>query len=186
MQSTESAATPSFSERVGMAFKLIFNAGFARDVATGLKGLATKQTSAPTPSMAKTAPGPDREYRSGLFVLSSLQREGRLIDFLQQDVASFSDEEVGAAARVVHAGCAKVLKQYFDIEPASRSAEGESMTVPQGFDAQRIRLTGNVTGQPPFKGTLKHHGWVAKEIRLPAVPESLDAKVLAPAEVELP
>jgi Domain of unknown function (DUF2760) len=86
---------------------------------------------------------------------------------------------------VVHAGCSKTLKQYIDFEPAIGTAEGETMTVPKGFDAQRIRLTGNVTGQPPFKGTVKHHGWIAKDIRLPGLSENLDPKVVAPAEVEL-
>ena len=93
---------------------------------------------------------------------------------------------MGAAARVVHSGCSKVLKQYFALEPAVKETEGATMTVPVGFDPQRLRLTGNVAGQPPFKGTLKHHGWVAKEVRLPAVPETLDPRIVAPAEVELP
>jgi hypothetical protein len=59
------------------------------------------------------------------------------------------------------------------------------VTVPAGFDAQRIRLTGAVLGQPPFKGSLKHHGWVASDVRLPTVSEALDPRILAPAEVEL-
>jgi hypothetical protein len=121
-----------------------------------------------------------------LLVLSLLQREGRLIDFLQQEVSGFADEEVGAAARVVHAGCSKALKQYFSFKPAVAQTEGAFMTVPAGFDAQRVRLTGNITGQPPYKGTVKHHGWIANEVRLPAVAESLDPRVVAPAEVELP
>jgi hypothetical protein len=155
-------------------------------VDAGLRLLASK--SAPTPA-AKAAPRelpPERAHASGLLVLAALQREGRLIDFLQQDVTGFSDEEVGTAARVVHAGCNKVLQQYFSFEPATRGDEGTPMTLPQGFDAQRIRLTGNVTGQPPFKGTLKHHGWVAREVRLPALADGLDPRVIAPAEVELP
>ena len=185
MESTDSAESPSFSARVGMALRLVFNSGFARQVEVGLKALAAKEAKLSAPKTPAPAPPSDRVHSSGLFVLSALQREGRLIDFLQQDVAGFSDEEVGAAARVVHAGCTKVLKQYFEIEPAISGAEGSAMTVPKGFDAQRIRLTGNVTGQPPFKGTVKHHGWFAKEIRLPSIPESLDPKVIAPAEVEL-
>jgi hypothetical protein len=119
-------------------------------------------------------------------LLAALQREGRLIDFLEQDVAGFSDEEVGAAARVVHTGCRKALQQGLDFGPAMTGAEGVTVTVPAGFDAQRIRLTGNVAGQPPFRGTLKHHGWVARTVRLPAVAEGLDPCVIAPAEVELP
>lgn len=169
-----------------MAFKLLFDAGFARQVATGLK-LATQPEPKPAPAKASARElPPERLHASGLLVLSALQREGRLIDFLQQDVAGFSDEEVGAAARVVHSGCRRVLQQYFEFEPAAKGSEGTPMTLPQGFDAQRVRLTGNVTGQPPFKGTLKHHGWVARDVRLPAPAEGLDPRVIAPAEVELP
>lgn len=167
-----------------MAFRLIFSADYAQQVAAGLKRLSAKAAAA-TPPPAPAAAPPERVHASGLFVLAALQREGRLLDFLQQDVAGFSDEEVGAAARVVHTGCAKVLKEYFTFQPAVAGEEGSPTAIPAGFDAQRIRLTGNVTGQPPFKGTLKHHGWTAKEIRLPALSESMDPKVVAPAEVEL-
>ena len=128
---------------------------------------------------------PERVHASGLAVLSMLQREGRLIDFLKEDMAAFSDAEIGAAARVVHAGCRKVFSEYFAIEPALTDAEGATIQVPAGFDAQRIRLTGNIAGQPPFRGTLKHHGWVATAVRMPAVSETLDPRVLAAAEVEL-
>ncbi len=179
MESNDSVAAPSMAARLGMAFRLVFKAEFARQVLRGLR-LLEKHTAAPAPKAA-----PERVHASGLFVLAALQREGRLIDFLQQDVTGFSDEEVGAAARVIHAGCRKALQQYLDLEPAIATAEGTTMTVPDGFDAQRIRLTGNVTGQPPFKGTVKHHGWIAREIRLPELSESLDPRVVAPAEVEL-
>jgi hypothetical protein len=128
---------------------------------------------------------PERLHASGLFLLAMLQREGRLIDFLQEDVAAFSDAEIGAAVRVVHAGCRKVLEQNLALEPVLRDAEGATVSVPAGFDAQRIRLTGNVTGQPPYRGTLKHHGWAATAVRFPTLPDSLDLRVLAAAEVEL-
>jgi hypothetical protein len=130
-------------------------------------------------------PAPERAHASGLLVLSLLQREGRLIDFLQEDVAAFSDAEVGAAARAVHAGCKKVLAAHFTVEPVRKEAEGDAITLAAGFDAGRIRLTGNVAGQPPFRGTLKHHGWVASAVRLPSVSDALDPRILAPAEVEL-
>jgi hypothetical protein len=167
-----------------MAFRLLFNGEFAAQVASGLKALEAKAAK-PVPAPKPAAPPPEKLHASGLVLLAGLQREGRFVDFLQQDVAGFSDEEVGAAARVVHTGCSKVMKQYFDFGPALADAEGAAVTVPSGFDAQRIRLTGNVTGQPPFKGTLKHHGWIAKSIRMPDISDSLDAKVVAPAEVEL-
>jgi hypothetical protein len=166
---------PSFFERLGLAFRILFNpalGGKARE--------AIQREGKP-----KGALPPEKVHASGLFLLSALQQEGRLIDFLQQDIASFSDEEVGTAARVIHAGCRKTLEQYVTVEPVMKQSEGENVTVPAGFDAQRIRLTGNVSGQPPFRGSLKHHGWVVKEVRLPSLAENLDFRVLAPAEVEL-
>src|SRR5262245_31652241 len=167
-----------FWNRLKMAWRLLVDAEFAGNVDEGLKQLATART--------KTAVPPERVHASGLMLLAAFQREGRLVDFLQQDVAPFSDEDIGAAARVVHGGCRKALLQFFEIAPASPGSEGTPLTVPAGFDAQRLRLTGNVSGQPPFKGTLKHHGWVATEIRMPSLSETLDPRVIAPAEVELP
>jgi Domain of unknown function (DUF2760) len=142
------------------------------------------------PAQAQAAPKaaelqPERRHVSGLAVLSLLQREGRLIDFLQEDVTAFSDAEVGAAARVVHSGCKRAFKEHFTVEPILKEAEGSAIQVPAGFDAQRIRVTGNVAGQPPFRGTLKHHGWQVTEVRLPALSEALDPRVLVAAEVEL-
>jgi hypothetical protein len=78
------------------------------------------------------------------------------------------------------------MDQFFAFEPATKSPEGDSMTVPPGFDAQRIRLSGNVTGQPPFRGTLKHHGWIVTNVKMPETSPALDPRVVAPAEVELP
>jgi hypothetical protein len=164
----------SFFDRLKLAFKIIGDAVLARKVAA-----LTEAPAAPVEVL------PERVHASALSLLAILQREGRLVDFLQEDVAGFADAEIGAAARVVHAGCRKALGQYIVLEPAMAAAEGARVTVPAGFDAQRIQLTGNVTGQPPFKGSLKHHGWVAKEVRLPAVAEALDPRVIAPAEVEL-
>jgi hypothetical protein len=77
------------------------------------------------------------------------------------------------------------LHHFFEVAPATSGTEGAPLTVPAGFNAQRIRLTGNVSGQPPFKGTLKHHGWIATEVRIPSIAEALDPAVIAPAEVEL-
>jgi hypothetical protein len=177
MERNDSAEGLSFVGRLGMAFRLVFNAEFARQVGSALKALG--------PKAAAPAAPPERVHASGLLLLAALQREGRLLDFLRQDVAGFSDEEVGAAARVVHGGCRKVVDGYFEFEPARKEAEGATVTLPAGFDAQRVRLTGNVAGQPPFKGTLKHHGWVAREVRMPALSEAMDPRVVALAEVEL-
>jgi hypothetical protein len=170
-------SAPSFFARLGLAFRVLGNASLAAKVVA---------LEAPAPVAPKPAAvPPEQVHASGLALLALLQREGRLVDFLQEDVAAFSDAEIGAAARVVHAGSRKVLGQYVTLEPVLNDAEGAGVTVPAGFDAQRIRLTGNVAGQPPFRGALKHHGWVATSVRLPAVSTALDPRILAPAEVEL-
>lgn len=191
----------SFFARLWLAFlcfwRVLFSRPFAQAVHplsqaydAGTLGAGTPPPSAlpsPTPKAAPPSPAlpPEREHASALVLLSMLQREGRLIDFLQENVASFPDADVGAAARIVHEGCRKVVQQYLALKPVLPESEGASVKVPAGFDAQRIRLTGNVAGQPPYSGSLKHHGWVTTEVKLPTVSPALDPRVLAPAEVEL-
>lgn len=171
------ASNIPFFDRLKLAWRVLLHGDFAADLLEGLKELEAKK--------ARSALPPERIHASGLLLLAALQREGRFVDFVRQDVAAFSDEDVGAAARVVHGGCRKIVDQFFRLEPASTAAEGSAMTVSAGFDAQRIRLTGNVSGNPPFRGTLKHHGWVVTELRMPSAAETLDPRVVAPAEVEL-
>jgi hypothetical protein len=143
---------------------------------------------APTPAPARQreiAMEPARPAGGeALHLLTLLQREGRLLDFVAEDLTGFSDSEVGAAARTVHEGCRKVVRNYLTLEPVLREGEGAPVTVPPGFDAAAIRLTGNVVGDPPFRGTIRHHGWRAAEIRIPPAPPG-DVRVVAPAEVEL-
>jgi hypothetical protein len=170
---------PGFFERLGLSFKVLVDGVLAGKV----QRLLTKPEP-PKPEPVKAVPQ-EKAHASGLFVLSVLQQDGRLIDFLQEDVTAFSDEEVGAAARVVHGGCRKALQRLVSNARVLPDDEGATVTVPSGFDSNRIRLTGNVTGQPPFKGTLKHHGWIASEMKFPTLAENIDYRVLAPAEVEL-
>jgi hypothetical protein len=120
-----------------------------------------------------------------LHLLSILQRDGRFVDFLQEDITSFKDAEVGAAARLVHQGCKKVLSTYFVLEPVRTEDEGTRVTLEPGFDKAAISVAGDVKGEPPWKGTLAHGGWRAKEIKLPERPAFVDARIVAPAEVEV-
>ncbi len=176
----------NFFSRLRLACQVLGNAELAA------KLVSAPAASAPLPSgaavAAKVTVGPVSQEESqagGLAVLGLLQQEGRLIDFLREEVAAFSDAEIGAAVRVVHAGCRKVLDQYFVLEAACKGAEGDTVNLPVGYDAQRVRITGNVTGQAPFRGTLRHHGWVATVVKLPTLSKAVDARVIAPAEVEL-
>jgi hypothetical protein len=191
---TQAVPAPSFFKRFAMAFvcffRLIFSPRFAATVLPAYEARkslpSTTTDDSPTIVPVQVVPStPEKEHASALYLLAMLQREGRLVDFLQEEVASFSDSEVGAAARIVHQGCRKVVQQYLALEPVLKDSEGARVSVPQGFDAQRIRLTGNVPGQPPFQGSLKHHGWATTHVKLPDVPAALDLRVIAPAEVEL-
>jgi hypothetical protein len=120
-----------------------------------------------------------------LALLALLQREGRLVDFLREPLDGFGDADIGAAARDVHRGCKKVLDQHLSFEPVMPGEEEDKVTVPKGFDPAEIRLVGEAKGEPPFKGTLRHHGWRVLEAKLPALAEGVDRMVIAPAEVEL-
>ncbi len=126
-------------------------------------------------------PTPD----AALQLLGLFQAEARLLDFLEEDIGAYSDADVGAAARIVHEGCRKVLEDHFDIVPVRTEEEGTRITVPKGFDPGETRLTGNIVGTPPFSGVLIHRGWRATQVKLPQLSEGHKVDILAPAEVEL-
>jgi hypothetical protein len=130
---------------------------------------------------------PGKPARSdAITLLAALQREGRFVDFLKEELTGFSDAQIGAVARDLHRDCGKVVERMFAIEPLLSEAEGASIEVPSGFDAGRFRLVGNVSGTPPFRGALVHHGWQANACELPAwVGGNESARVIAPAEVEV-
>jgi hypothetical protein len=174
---------PSFGSRIAIAISAFFRALGDAQYAARLQRLDdAAPMAAPTaaPVILREAT-PD----AALQLLSLLQREARLIDFTQENLSAYADAEIGAAARVVHEGCAKVLREHFTIEPVRAEAEGSRVTLEEGFDASAVRLTGNVVGKAPFKGSLSHRGWRATGVRLPKLAEAHDANVLAPAEVEL-
>jgi len=138
------------------------------------------------PATVVPPPPPAEPSESGaLRLLSMLQESGRFIDFLAEDLAPYPDEQIGAAARGIHEGCRKVLREHMDVEPVLSASEGESVTVEPGFDPAAIRLTGNVSGAPPFRGVLRHGGWRVRRAEVPAR-KGHDPQLLAPAEVEIP
>ncbi len=121
-----------------------------------------------------------------LGLLAAMQREARLVDFLQEPIASYSDAQIGAAVRDIHRDCHKLLERVFALKPAIAGEEGAAIEVPSGFDAGRYRLTGNLSGQPPLHGVLCHPGWEATKCDLPTWTGGTNsARVIAPAEVEL-
>jgi len=119
-------------------------------------------------------------------ILALLQRDGRLIDFLAEDVAPYPDAQLGAAVRTVHESCRQVLERYVKLEPIIAADEDKPVTLKVGFDPASIKLIGNVTNQMPVQGLLRHRGWRAIKVNLPSLPEGPGRSVVAPAEVEVP
>jgi hypothetical protein len=122
---------------------------------------------------------------SALQLLGLLQRNARFVDFVEEDIAGYSDADIGAAARLVHDGCRSTLREHFTIRPVRDEAEGSRVTLPEGFDATAVRLTGNVVGAAPFTGSIAHRGWRVADVKLPKLVKTHDVSVIAPAEVEL-
>ena len=184
--------TPSlpFATRLWFAwvcfFRTLFDPEFAARAWSVRAALPAPEPKAPT-----KAPEPKRELPpppstdAALQLLSLLQREGRLVDFLEQDITSFEDAEIGAAARAVHDGARKALHAHLKLEPVRAEEEGAKVTLDNGFDAESVKLSGNVSGKGPFTGVLRHRGWRAKDLSLPVAVKGHDVHVICPAEVEL-
>jgi hypothetical protein len=201
---------PSFVQRFFLAFAAYFRILFDADFAARV--LAAQDSADPLPPKAERprSAAPQRQPSNqppelphdvtssseqsssaleaadgALQVLSLLQRQGRFVDFVQQDISAFSDADIGQAARVVHEGCRATLNKYLTLEAVVDSEEGATTTVPSGFDARAIKLTGNVSGDAPYNGVLRHRGWRAQHIELPQTQSGHAFNVLAPAEVEV-
>lgn len=181
--------------RLGVAFRAFIralgNAAFAEQVAALLESkpsIAPPSAAAERPATPSAASPPTRapSRSEALTLLATLQREGRFVDFIQEQLADYTDSQIAAAARDVHRDCRSAIDRLFGLAPLLVEREGAEVEVLAGFDAARYRLTGNVTGQPPHRGTLAHHGWVATRCELPAWTGGREAAfVVAPAEVEL-
>jgi Domain of unknown function (DUF2760) len=145
-------------------------------------------TRAPTPAVVPPPPPAANQAEAEVVAfVGLLQEKGRLVDFLMEDLTSYEDTQVAAAARIVHQGCRQVLQEHFKIAAVSQAEEGSQVTVPTGYAADEYRLVGKVSGNPPFTGKLIHKGWKTESVTLPRIVK-LDEKRLpsiAPAEVEL-
>jgi hypothetical protein len=172
------AAAGFDGRRLGLALR-----GFGRM----LRDRAFADRVEPLLAPAPPAPaGPPKPSAEPVRLLALLQRDGRLVDFLMEDVRGAAPDQIVAAVRNIHPQCQAALKKHVVLEPVFPEPEGSTVEVPAGFDPAAVRLVGNVTGQPPFRGTLQHSGWRVKDLHLPPVPEGQDGLVLMPAEVELP
>lgn len=196
--------------RIGIAFSSFFSLLFRGqlpaaavaylppEVAPPAPALAPVPAPAPVTPPAAPAPAPARRPTAGgspdapttrsegaLVLLGLLQREGRLVDFLRESLDSHPDAAIGAAVRDVHRGCRKVLEEHVRLEPVMPGQEDGPVVVPRGFDPAEVRLIGATAGEPPFRGTLVHHGWRAIDVKLPTLSDGVDRRVVAPAEVRL-
>ena len=132
-----------------------------------------------------TLPAAPKATGEAVRLLTLLQSEARLLDFLLEDISGAADAQVGQAVKEIQRKAAKVLKDHLTLSVVMAGADGDRVTVAKGFDPSAVRVVGNVTGAPPFTGTLLHPGWRVKEVRLPALADGQDPFVVQPAEVEL-
>ncbi len=127
----------------------------------------------------------ERKRRLFLHSLSILQRDGRLLDFFDEDLSLYDDEQIGAAVRSVQEDCKKTVKKYINLKPVVENEEGEKLMVEAGFDIDSIKLIGNVAGDPPFEGVVKHRGWKAGKREIPKLSDIQDSTIIMPAEIEI-
>jgi hypothetical protein len=173
----------------GKRWKYAFRAFFSLIVHGRLAGDILADFAAPAPPPIRVAPAvpvpvPIETTDRAAQMLAILQRDGRLVDFLMEDLTAYSNDQVGAAVRDVHRGCRQALDKYATLAPVLEAAEGNPVTVEPGADAARIKVVGNVAGSPPFRGVLRHRGWEAARLELPPLPAT-GRTVIAAAEVEV-
>jgi hypothetical protein len=171
------------------AFRVLFDGEFAARVAT-LRGGAPEPEVLPTSVSQRdetvavpVAPSAPSASTGALQLLALLQREGRFVDFIQQDVAGFGDADIGAAARVVHEGCRRALRAHARVVSVRNEAEGSAVVLERA--SADVKLVGNVAGSAPFRGVLRHRGWRVEGLTLPTLLGSHDPTVVAAAELEL-
>lgn len=167
------APSVPLASRIGLAFRVLFDGVFAAR-------LTEPEPEALPPPAAPSAPEPSTE---GLQLLALLQREGRFVDFVEQEIASFPDADIGAAARVVHEGCRRALHAHARVSSVRNEAEGARIELTQA--SNEVKLVGNVSGAAPYRGVLRHRGWRVEGFALPRVVGVHDASIVAPAELEL-
>lgn len=173
----------NLGKRISYAFRCFFSILFHAEIPPGI---AAELATTPTVVEPARAEKPIDSFDRAVQMLALLQRDGRLIDFLTEDVTPYPDAQLGAAVRSVHESCREVLERYLKLEPIIAKDEDQPVTVQAGFDPASIKVIGNATGKPPLQGLLRHRGWRATQVNLPSLPEGTGRSVVAPAEVEIP
>jgi len=163
-------------------FSILFSGVLPESVATEFGYMKAKPVAAPPPEPPKV-----KVTDGALQILQTLQRDARLIDFLMEDIASYSDDQVGAAVRSVHADSKASLARHVTLNPVIDGVEGTNHKLDgsKAPDPNRIKLIGNVPASGKASGgTLRHRGWQAASINLPAIGKQ-DISIIAPAEIEI-
>lgn len=185
-----------FGQRISYAFRSFFRILSSGEIPGDVAGELVKQPAEAEQLAAKPAPQVEKPAETpvekpvdstdrAVQMLAILQRDGRLIDFLTEDIAPYSDAQVGAAVRDLHHSCRHTLERYVKLEPIIASEEGQPVTVQDPVDPASIKLIGNVTGKPPLRGLLRHRGWRVSTVSLPPLPDGAARSIVAPAEVEI-
>ena len=145
-----------------------------------------RRGTAPKPAASPAAPPPpvERAADGAVQMLAILQRDSRLVDFLMEDIAAYSDDQIGAAVRDVHDQAKQSLARYLTLQPVIDGVEG-TFTRPPSTDPSLVKFIGNVPAGTPSGGMLRHKGWRAAKVDLPRLPAKQDASVVAPAEIEI-
>ena len=170
--------------------KLLFNRELSDSFQQMVDGTLVPKIAAPTkipaaaPPQKPVKPAPARS--DAISLLAALQREARLLDIVSESLDDYSDAQIGSAARDVLRDSGKVIERMFGLKPLTDVADGESMETPASFDPAEFRLTGNVAGEAPFRGSVAHHGWKATRCDVPQWSGKKSAElVVAPVELEI-
>ena len=151
-------------------FNLLFSGALSRETLAALRLAPRDAAPAKTAKPAAAAPPAPtvRASDGALQILAILQRDSRLLDFLMEDIAGYSDDQIGAAVRELHDQCRDSIKRYVTLEPVIDGVEGTFAKAPSN-DPGLVKFVGNVPAKPPSGGTLRHKGWRAAKIELPSV-----------------
>jgi hypothetical protein len=172
--------------RIILAIRCFFNLLFRGELSprTLIDLKLVRKGPVPAPSKAAPAPPAPRVSDGALQILGILQRDSRLVDFLMENIASYSDDQVGAAVRELHDQCRDSMGQYVTLQPVIDGVEGTFAKTPSD-DPNLVKFIGNVPARPPVGGILRHKGWRAAKVVLPALSAKQDTAIIAPAEIEI-
>ncbi len=172
---------PGFGTRVALAFRAFLSLLVGGRLPDDLLDIFRPVSVEPT----RPAPRGEDELDRAVQVLALLQRDARLVDFLQEDLTAYSDPQVGAAVRDVHANCRAALARYMTIAPFLDAAEGDRVPTEALTDPGGIKIVGTVSRTTGQTGVVRHRGWHVTSLTLPPLGPAGGRRMIAQAEVEV-